>query len=148
MKNKTEQCFCPSYYDDINILHDCACGKRGDRKVKEKSMNLLFIPNEAIKPSWEEQLKFDEFNHSQGRCCYPVMAMCSAEEHRIKNLIRQTIKEERKQAIREISCDDEFCKIPVEQAVKEERERILKIIEKGWTGDELIEEIKNNYVQF
>ena len=24
---KTEQCFCQSYYDDDNVLQDCTCGK-------------------------------------------------------------------------------------------------------------------------
>lgn len=23
----TEQCFCPSYFDDDNVLRDCTCGK-------------------------------------------------------------------------------------------------------------------------
>ena len=27
MKDKIEQCFCQSYYDDNNILQDCFCGK-------------------------------------------------------------------------------------------------------------------------
>lgn len=39
MKNKTEQCFCKSYYDEDNVLRDCTCGKC-DMIIKEKSLDF------------------------------------------------------------------------------------------------------------
>jgi polyferredoxin len=36
---KNEQCFCPSFYDDNNVLQDCICGKCG----KEMMISELYF---------------------------------------------------------------------------------------------------------
>ena len=38
---KTEQCFCPSYYDDDNVLRDCTCGKCDNKTTKWEEFNNL-----------------------------------------------------------------------------------------------------------
>jgi len=48
LQEKTDQCFCQSYYDDNNVLLDCTCGKCGK------------TPNTALQEEWKQRF-FDKF---------------------------------------------------------------------------------------
>ena len=54
--------------------------------------------NPVQKP-WEE-FEFDSAAYSQGKCIYPLIALRSAEEHRIKNFIRDVILREREEMVK------------------------------------------------
>jgi len=49
-----------------------------------------------MKSTWEEQFEFD-IAHRQGKCLYPLLALCSAEEQRIKSFIRQLLQKHDKE---------------------------------------------------
>jgi hypothetical protein len=41
--NKTEQCFCQSYYDDNGILQNCTCGKCGELEWEKEFKSNFYV---------------------------------------------------------------------------------------------------------
>ncbi len=70
MENKTEQCFCQSYYDDNNELQNCTCGKCGTKNKRaewEREFDIFIKNNTDLlhtngDSGWLEENKRDLVN--------------------------------------------------------------------------------------
>ena len=81
---KTEQCFCQSYYDDDNVLQDCTCGK-------------CSMPTKTQK-DWEKEFdnEFTKVTDTDG------FEMIDESPKTMKYFIRQLLKQQKKEIIKEI----------------------------------------------
>jgi hypothetical protein len=68
--------------------HNCSRTECPDCRLRDGK--LQHTPNTTAAEEWEKEFELDAMAHAQGRCSYSLLAICSAEEQRVKLFIRKT----------------------------------------------------------